>query len=233
MGIGDRKELQREKLSEKSSLAWLPRLYVETDYILLRLYSEKSAGSSPNCPQGQGAGWVFCPFATVSSTQPALHSQPSETAELCLEQGHEATQSSFHPPHYLQLLVQAVELSYSRLVVVVAINPAVLQHLQLPGEFLYLWDRQHQLTLLLLEQAVHLFNLLHWRGREHNSCPEKRPSVGCFQGSTTGARSSRLLQACGPWKNSSFLRELNKQTRQQGNGKSVCSEHTGRVAKFT
>lgn len=48
----------------------------------------------------------------------------------------------------------------------VAINPAVLQHLQLPGEFLYLWDRQHQLTLLLLEQAVHLFNLLHWRGRE-------------------------------------------------------------------
>lgn len=38
---------------------------------------------------------------------------------------------------YLQLLVQAVELSYSRLVVMVTINSAVLQHLQLPGEFLY------------------------------------------------------------------------------------------------
>lgn len=87
---------------------------------------------------------------------------------------------------YLQLLVQAVELSYSWLVVVVTINPAVLQHLQLPGEFLYLWHRQHQLALLLLEQAVHLFNLLHWRGRES--------TIAALRNSRAWAASKRRLR---------------------------------------
>lgn len=112
-----------------------------------------------------------------------------------------ATQSTSHPPHYLQLLVQAVELSYSRLVVVVAINPAVLQHLQLPGEFLYLWDRQHQLTLLLLEQAVHLFNLLHWRGRESTIAALRNgPAWAASKAARQGHRSAGCCKPVAPGK---------------------------------
>lgn len=111
---GQERATKRETIWKVKSCL-LPRLYVETDYILLRLYSEKSAGSSPNCPQGQGAGWVFCPFATVSSTQPALHSQPSETAELCLEQGHGvSSQLGKKPPSQVSTLHTTCSSLYRR-----------------------------------------------------------------------------------------------------------------------
>lgn len=89
-------------------------------------------------------------------------------------------------PHYLQLLVEAVELSYSRLVVMVTINPAVLQHLQLPGELLHFGHGQHQLALLLLEQAVHLFNLLH--------CKEGQSTIAALRNSPAWAASKAALK---------------------------------------
>lgn len=69
-------------------------------------------------------------------------------------------------PGHLQLLVQPIELSHGGLAVVVAVDPAVLEHLKLPRQLLDFGHGQDELPLLLLEQTVHLLDFLHWNEEE-------------------------------------------------------------------
>lgn len=171
--MGDRKQLKREKPSKKSSHVGKLRL-VSPEKTLVSLQilqkgkvytldapSPVNPESCTTSPPTSAYRQSHCPVRNRSNRLCFWWGKKWSSQLLALTVvGHKL---AFH---YLQLLVQAVKFSYSWLVVVVTINSAILQHLQLPGEFFYLWHCQHQLALLLLEQAVHLFNLFHWKGRE-------------------------------------------------------------------
>lgn len=62
---------------------------------------------------------------------------------------------------HLKLFVETIEFSHRALVVVKVIHLAIFEQFQLPVELLHLGGSHHQLPLLLLEQVVHLFYLLH------------------------------------------------------------------------
>lgn len=70
----------------------------------------------------------------------------------------------FKVPH-LQLSVETIELGHGALVIMERIHLAVLQHLQLPAQLLDFRHRYNKLALLLLEEIVHLLDLLHCKNK--------------------------------------------------------------------